>query len=266
MRLGARDRGAGVGGSGRARRRRGRSCSSRRGPDRRQRRHRAGGRAGHWLLVAPARRSITRPAAPLPAVVGAARLGGESSEDAWTFAPTDVRHPVFRATAGTRWRSARVGAVPPGGAMARVGDTRQILARFSNGCRPSWRCPARAVTWSCSRAILRTRGTTSRCDPRSSPFVHDLLRYLAAGRPLKAEPREASGQAPEVIARVSSGWAGTGPMPGASRWNVDVREGDGSQLTPAAFLRQCPRPESGRSASEELQRDRSGSSRSGVWP
>ena len=39
--------------------------------------------------------------------------------------------------------------------------------------------------------------------------------------------------------------------------NVDVREGDGSQLTPAAFIAAVPRaPESGRSASEELQRDR----------
>ena len=68
----------------------------------------------------PGRRSIRRAGrASLPAVLGARATAIESSDEPLTFAPIDVRHPVFRAF-GTDGGPSRIGAVPAHGALARV--------------------------------------------------------------------------------------------------------------------------------------------------
>ena len=121
---------------------------------------------GIGLLVVPGPSLDHAPSRTTAGSRGAARLGGRIERGC-----VDVRADG-RASPGLPrvrhgWRSARVGAVPPGGAMARVGGTADPGAVQQGRAGPRGGARPRAVTWSCSRAILRTRGTTSRCDPRS---------------------------------------------------------------------------------------------------
>ena len=211
---------------------------------------------GTGLLVVPGPSlDPTRAAAQLPAVVGLRASAVESSKDAWTFAPTDVRHPVFRAfgTDGGLLGSARFRRV----VRWPESEARQVLARFSNGVPALVEVPGSRGHVVLLASDLANAWNDFALRPAFVPFVHDLLRYLAAGRPLKAEYRVgewpgAGGDRPGVV-RVGR----DGPDARRIAVNVDVREGDGSQLTPAAFRAAVPRAaESGRSASEELQRDR----------
>jgi hypothetical protein len=213
---------------------------------------------GTGLLVVPGPSlDPTRAAAQLPAIVGLRATAVDAIEDALTFAPTDVRHPVFRAfgTDGGLLGSARFRRV----VRWPESERRQILARFSNGVPAIVEVPGSRGHVVLLASDLANAWNDFALRPAFVPFVHDLLRYLAAGRPLHAEYRVGEwsgpgGDRPGVI-RVGRG----GPPPDTRRIaiNVDVRESDQSRLTPAAFVAAVPRaPEGERSASEEVQRDR----------
>jgi Aerotolerance regulator N-terminal/von Willebrand factor type A domain len=209
------------------------------------------------LLVPGPSLDPTRAAAQLPGVIGLRATAVESSGDPLTFAPTDVRHPMFRAfgTDGGLLGSARFRRV----VRWPESSARQILARFSNGL------PAIVeVSGSRGHVVLLASDLANAWNdfalrPAFVPFAHDLLRYLAAGRPLHAEYRVgewpgAGGDRPGVI-----GVGRDGVSTGVRRIaiNVDVREADQSRLTPAAFVAAVPRAnEGGRAVAEELQRDR----------
>ena len=106
-------------------------------------------------------------------------------------------------------------------------ETRQILARFSNGV------PALVeVSGSRGHVVLLASDLANAWNdfalhPAFVPFVHDLLRYLAAGRPLRPEYRVgewpgAGGDRPGVI----TGGTGRRRRP-AHRGERRLREAEG---------------------------------------
>ena len=210
------------------------------------------GGAGLLLVPGPSL-DPTRAAAQLPGVLGARPTAIESSDEPLTFAPTDVRHPVFRAfgTDGGLLGSARFRRI----ARWPESDARRTLARFSNGA------PALAeVTGPRGRVLLLASDLGNAWNdfalhPAFVPFVHDLLRYLASGRPVVSEYRVGDwpgtdGDRPGVVT------AGSGRRVAI---NVDLREGDQARLSPAAFVAAVPRAtEHGQDQAEASQRNREG--------
>jgi Aerotolerance regulator N-terminal/von Willebrand factor type A domain len=215
--------------------------------------------AGAGLLLVPGPSlDPTRASPALPAVLGERATAIDASVDALTFAPTDVRHPVFAAFGTERGLlgSARFRRTVRWSAS----ETRRTLARFSNGA------PALVeVTGAGGHVLLLASDLANAWNdfalhPAFVPFVHDLVRYLAAGRRAGTEYRVgewtgAGGDRPGVIT-TGSGRGDTGRRIAV---NVDPREGEGPRLTPAAFAAAVPRgADSGREPVDASQRTREG--------
>jgi hypothetical protein len=97
--------------------------------------------------------------------------------------------------------------------------------------------------------------------PAFVPFVHDLLRYVTAGRPVTSEYRVGEWPGPEGDRPgvVTTGARGSAPAGRRVAVNVDLREADEARLTPAAFVAAVPRAaEPARAPSEAAQRNREG--------
>jgi hypothetical protein len=215
-------------------------------------------RGAGLLLVPGPSLDPTRVSAQLPAVLGAGAISIVSSDEPLTFAPADVRHPVFRAfgTDGGLLGSARFRR------MVRWSepDGRRTLARFSNGT------PALAeVTGTHGHVLLLASDLANAWNdfalhPAFVPFVHDLLRYVAAGRRVASEYRVGEwpgpgGDRPGVI-RTGAENAGAGQRIAV---NVDLRETGQARLSPAAFVAAVPRAaEPGRGPAEASGRNREG--------
>jgi hypothetical protein len=216
------------------------------------------GGAGLLLVPGPSL-DAARVSLQLPAVFGARATRIEASEEPLTFAPTDVRHPVFRAfgTDGGLLGSARFRRIVRWSEPA----TRRTLARFSNGA------PALAeVTGPRGHVLLLASDLGNAWNdfalhPAFVPFVHDLLRYLAAGRPLRSEYRVGEwpgpdGDRPGVVSAPAAGVEGTGRRIAV---NVDLRETGQARLTPPAFVAAVPRAiEPAGEPAQAAQRDREG--------
>ena len=208
------------------------------------------------LLVPGPSLDPTRVSPAWPVVLGTPATAIDASDDPLTFAPTDVRHPVFAAfgTEGGLLGSARFRRT----VRWPVSETRRTLARFSNGA------PALVeVTGARGHVLLLASDLANAWNdfalhPAFVPFVHDLVRYLAAGRRGGTEYRVgewagAGGDRPGVLTT-------RGPGAEAGRRiavNVDLREAEGPRLTPAAFAAAVPRgADPGRGPAEASQRNR----------
>jgi hypothetical protein len=213
------------------------------------------GGAGLLLVPGPSL-DPTRASPALPVVLGARATAIDVSDDPLTFAPPDVRHPVFAAfgTEGGLLGSARFRRTVRWSAS----QTRRPLARFSNGA------PALVEVTGAGGHILLLASDLANAwndfalHPAFVPFVHDLVRYLASGRRAGTEYRVgewggAGGDRPGVL---TTG----GPRGETGRRiavNVDLREADGPRLTPAAFAAAVPRgADPGHGPAEALQRNR----------
>jgi hypothetical protein len=156
-----------------------------------------------------------------------------------SFAPTDLRHPVFRSFRNdSGWLSnVRFSRV------VRIGRSNRstAIARFGNGL------PALLeIEGTRGRMLLFTSDLASHWNDFSLhaafvPFVHDVVRYLVAGRPPASQVH--------VGARPGPQWSEPGVVVdsnGGARVavNVDLRESDRSQMTPAAFGAAVPRARS----------------------
>jgi hypothetical protein len=197
---------------------------------------------GAGLLVVPGPSlDATRASGQLPDIVGDRADRVESPNEGLTFAPSDVRHPIFRAF-GT-----------DGGLLGAVrfrrlvhwseGGTRRTLARYSNGA------PALVEVDGARGHVLLLSSDLANAwndfalHPAFVPFVHDLLRYLASGRPVVSEYRVdefpgPGGDRPGIVA-VTAAAPGRGGRRAAI--NVDAREADRARMTPAAFVAAVPR-------------------------
>jgi hypothetical protein len=215
--------------------------------------------AGAGLLLVPGPAlDPTRTSPQLPTVLGGPATAIASSDDALSVAPTDVRHPVFRAfgTDGGLLGSARFRRT----VRWPESDARRTLARFSNGA------PALVeVTGQRGHVLLLASDLANAWNdfalhPAFVPFVHDLLRYVAAGRPVVSEYRVgewpgADGERPGVV---TAGGRGSAPASRRIAVNVDLREADQARQTPAAFVAAVPRAaaEPARGPVEAGQRNR----------
>jgi Aerotolerance regulator N-terminal/von Willebrand factor type A domain len=215
------------------------------------------GGAGLLLVPGPSL-DPTRESPALPAVLGAPATAIHTSDDPLTLAPTDVRHPVFAAfgTQGGLLGSARFRRT----VRWTASETRRALARFSDGA------PALVeVTGAGGHVLLLASDLANAWNdlalhPAFVPFVHDLVRYLAAGRRAGTDYRVGEwagdgGDRPGVITTGSQG----GQTGRRIAINVDPREGEGPRLTPAAFVAAVPRgADPGREPVEASQRNREG--------
>ena len=216
-------------------------------------------KGGTGLLLVPGPSlDPTRASPALPVVLGAHATAIDVSDEPLTFAPTDVRHPVFAAfgTQAGLLGSARFRRTVRWSAS----ESRRPVARFSNGA------PALVeVTGAGGHVLLLGSDLANAWNdfalhPAFVPFVHDLVRYLAAGRRVGTEYRVgewagAGGDRPGVLTTGRPG----GETGRRIAVNVDLREADGTRLTPAAFAAAVPRgADSGRGAVESSQRNREG--------
>jgi hypothetical protein len=216
------------------------------------------GGAGLLLVPGPSL-DPTRALPALPALLGTRATAIESTGEPLTFAPTDVRHPVFAAfgTDAGLLGSARFRRTVRWPAS----ETRRTLARFSNGV------PAVVeVTGAGGHVLLLASDLANAWNdfalhPAFVPFVHDLVRYVAAGRRTVTEYRVgewpgADGDRPGVFTTRELGPETAGRRIAV---NVDIREADSTRMTPAAFVAAVPRAaEPGRGRGEASQRDREG--------
>ena len=194
--------------------------------------------AGLFVVAGPSL-ELPRVAAQLPEALGVRAGRVEQPQDAVTFAPADVRHPVFRAFA-------REPGLLGAARFHRLirWDSRQArtLARFSNGA------PALVEVEGAQGRVLHFASDIANAwndfalHPAFVPFVHDVIRYLVSGRAPLGEylvgalPGDA-GQRPGVVTVPG----GPGDQGRSVAVNVDLREADPARLSPDAFVAAVPR-------------------------
>jgi hypothetical protein len=216
---------------------------------------------GAGLLVAAGPSlELSRVAAQLPPALGMRTGRAEQAQGPLTFAPADVRHPVFRAFA----REPGLLGAARFHRIVRWGNSRDLrtLARFSNGA------PALVEVTGTRGRVLHFASDVANAwndfalHPVFVPFVHDVIRYLVSGRApatdylVGALPGEAGQRA--GIAILPAGSAGSRRV----AVNVDLREADQARMTPEAFVAAVPRtggtPEPpARSAARERESEQS---------
>ncbi len=211
------------------------------------------------LLVPGPSLDPTRGSASLPAVLGARATALESSAEPLTFAPIDVRHPVFRAfgTDGGLLGSARFRRT----VRWPESDDRRALARFGNGAPALLEVSGTRGHVLLLASDLANAWNDFALHPAFVPFVHDLLRYVAAGRPTGSDYRVGEWPGPdgERPGVVTAGERKPGQAGRRVAVNVDLREADQARLTAAAFAAAVPRAAAPVPAvSEASQRNREG--------
>jgi Aerotolerance regulator N-terminal/von Willebrand factor type A domain len=195
--------------------------------------------AGLFVAAGPSL-ELPRVAAQLPSALGVRAGRAEEVQEPLTFAPADVRHPVFRAFS----REPGLLGAARFHRIVRWGDGRQArtLARFSNGA------PALVEVQGTGGRVLHFASDLANAwndfalHPAFVPFVHDVVRYLVSGRAPAAEYLVgawpgAEGLRPGIVTVP----AGPGSAVRRVAINVDLREADQARLTPAAFVAAVPR-------------------------
>ncbi len=165
--------------------------------------------------------------------VGIAAAEGESPRDrvVRTWAPADVRHPVFRAFGAER---GALGLVQ----FHRIATTRpqgcQTLARFTTGEPALVDCASGNGRALVLASDLDNRGNDFPLHATFVPFVHEAMRYLAGVQRRTSD---------YLVADVPAGVAplpgvasiGSAPVPQLVAINVDPAETDPGRLTPDEF-------------------------------
>jgi hypothetical protein len=162
-------------------------------------------------------------------------LGPRPAGATLRFAPADSRHPVFRLFGGLGTLAnvsfERAAAVEPS-------DSAEVIARYTDGT------PAVVEDRSAGGRVLvfasdlNNRWNDFPVQPAFVPFVHEMLRYLAASRASRSdfivgELPGATGNTPGVVELTG--------VPTESRAarrvavNVDPRESDPARMTADAF-------------------------------
>ena len=145
-----------------------------------------------------------------------------------------MRHPVFQTfraggtLAGVRFTQVLRLSVPPGArVLAQFADGTPALVEMSES-------PGRTLVFT---SDLANQWNDFALHAAFVPFVHELVRYVAAERPARRNVLVDAGRGP--------GWAQPGVIGdgGAERIavNVDSRESDRAVMTPAQFLAAVPR-------------------------
>lgn len=192
--------------------------------------------SGTGLIVAP---GPSTELARLAGLVGDSGTGRSEAVPALTFAPVDVRHPAFRSFNGA---SGLLGSVRFS-RIVRLSEPRQgrVLARFSDGApalveRDGSR--GRVVIFA---SDLGNAWNDFALHPAFVPFVHDLVRLVAASPAAAREVRVGERPGPEGARPGVLNLALPGAPASRVAVNVDPSEADAARVTAAAFASEVPR-------------------------
>jgi hypothetical protein len=169
-------------------------------------------------------------------------LSERTATDRLRFAPADSRHPVFRLFGGVGTLAnvsfARTASLKPS-------DSAEVIARYTDGTAALVEDRATGGRVLIFASDLNNRWNDFPVQPAFVPFVHEMLRYLAAARSARAdyvvgELPGASGATPGAVQLAAStgegGEASAAPRAGRRvAVNVDPRESDPSRITVDAF-------------------------------
>jgi hypothetical protein len=167
-----------------------------------------------------------------PALEAAKGSGSASSAGSVGLAPSDVRHPIFRAFGA---RLAGLGQVR----FNRVADLQGScipLARFTNGNPAFVECAVGEGRAIVIASDLNNRGNNFPLHATFVPFIHETMRYLAAGQAAAAEYLIGEGPAAQAEAPGIVTLPETGNNPGRRvAINVNPTESDPRRLSVADF-------------------------------
>lgn len=156
------------------------------------------------------------------------RLTARDATETLRFAPADTRHPVFRLFGGVGTLAnvsfERAARVEPS-------DTADVIARYTDGTPALVEDRATGGRVLVFASDLNNRWNDFPVQPAFVPFVHEMLRYLAATRAPRAE--YIVGELPGAAGVVPGGVQLTPERRVAV--NVDPRESDPARITPGAF-------------------------------
>jgi hypothetical protein len=196
------------------------------------------------LFVAGPGLELAQVAAQLPPGLGVRAGRVETPETPVSFAPVDVRHPIFRPFA------------PDGGLLGSVrfrrvlrvtpDDDSAVLARFSDGS------PALVELGGGGRRVLLFASDLASAwndfarHPAFVPFVHELVRYLVASRPAERDVHVGQlpgmdGQHPGIVELPVASPAKDGAQVRRVAVNTEPRESQDTRMTPDAFVAAVPR-------------------------
>lgn len=205
---------------------------------------RAASEGAGMLFVAGPALDLEQLASQLPPALGVRAGRAQELETPVSFAPVDVRHPVFRPFA------------PDGGLLGSVAFRRitrvqlpsdaVVLAQFANGAPALVEVPGMRGRLLLFASDFANRGNDFARHPAFVPFAHEIVRYLAATRAVERDVHVGAlagpgGQTPGVVEV---------PVPATSRSaaavrrvavNVDPRESEEARMTPSAFVAAVPR-------------------------
>jgi len=150
------------------------------------------------------------------------------------LAPADVRHPIFRAFAGS---ATTLGLVRFERASRIAGSGCQTLARFTTGDAAFLECPAGEGRALVLAADLDNKWSDFPLHATFVPFLHEIVGYLASARAHASDYVVAD--APAGVPK-TPGFAtiDAGARRGAARpitVNVDPRESDSSRISADEF-------------------------------
>jgi hypothetical protein len=163
-------------------------------------------------------------------------LGARPAGAPLRFAPADSRHPVFRLFGGVGTLS---NVSFERAASVDVSETAEVIARYTDGTAALVEDRSTGGRVLVFASDLNNRWNDFPVQPAFVPFVHEMLRYLAATRAVRADyvvgELPGGGNAPGAVQLTAA--AGSPAAKGARRVavNVDPRESDPARITPEAF-------------------------------
>ena len=152
------------------------------------------------------------------------------------FAPADSRHPVFRLFAGVGALSnvsfERAARVEPSG-------TAEIIARYTDGTAALVEDRSTGGRVLIFASDLNNRWNDFPVQPAFVPFVHEMLRYLAAARAARVDyvvgELPGAGNAPGAVQLTAAAGSPSAKAGRRVAVNVDPRESDPARMTSDAF-------------------------------
>jgi hypothetical protein len=155
------------------------------------------------------------------------------TREARALAPTDVRHPVFQAFAGS---TATLGLVTFKRAARISGDACQTLARFTTGDTALVECAAGDGRALVLASDLDNKWNDFPLHATFVPFLHEVVRYLASSRGhasnyLVGDAPAGVKRTPGIVALNDGGVGG----PRRIAVNVDPREADQARMSADDF-------------------------------
>jgi hypothetical protein len=155
-----------------------------------------------------------------------------AAPDARALAPADIRHPVFRAFAGT---APTLGLVTFRNAARIAGNGCQTLARFTSSDPALIECPAGQGRALIVASDLDNRWNDFPLHATFVPFLHEMVRYVANTRAHTPDYVVGTAGFPPVPGVVTVDGESAGVPEQRVAINVDPRESEPARLSAGDF-------------------------------